>query len=255
MHSFFLHRDMSASLFGEFLGALAAGTISAPTRRTGESEVDFSEPPASRVRTSAESFPSASDVGGALAVVAAGRLLAHASSRLGLGGTHASTGGASSSTASQPFESLARSLGSAAVALAAGQVVATASSRPQIGVAIREHSQQLGYGAARANGRGERRSSAPGPYSSSTLIPIPRQPSPGTRVSRVSQLPVHALTADEVRALGPDLKECTVCMTAFQPGDELMTLPCFHRFHCECAGPWFERSQECPVCRHSIADV
>lgn len=313
---------MSASLFGDFLGALAAaGTSSGATRRIVESEADGSLRPSPLASVADNFFRRAivghqgnpvnihasgrlgagshfdrmvaacpegtSDVVGALAVAAAGRLAAHATSRLGfVDDTHASTDGASSNTASagsrpsQSFQTVAMALGAAVVA--AGQSVAAASSRPQRGdaITIREpSSQQLGYGAVRANARGVRRSSATGPYSSSStltsMIPIissaisaipsvissvevstvPRPSSSGTPVSRAAQLPVHAITAQEVCGLGPDGKECTVCISGFQPGDELVTLPCFHRFHCECAGRWFERSQECPVCRHPIADA
>jgi len=46
--------------------------------------------------------------------------------------------------------------------------------------------------------------------------------------------------------------QCSVCLEAFQPGEELRLLPCFHRFHVSCIDAWLARNPACPVCKHSI---
>lgn len=45
---------------------------------------------------------------------------------------------------------------------------------------------------------------------------------------------------------------CNICLTDFEDGENLRTLPCFHSFHCECIDNWLSRSPICPVCRTVI---
>eukprot|EP00397_Hematodinium_sp_SG-2012_P020096 GEMP01020686.1.p1 GENE.GEMP01020686.1~~GEMP01020686.1.p1 ORF type:complete len:267 (-),score=29.93 GEMP01020686.1:1636-2436(-) len=51
--------------------------------------------------------------------------------------------------------------------------------------------------------------------------------------------------------------ECSICLTEFQDGEEVMELPCAtrHLFHTICALPWLRTSQHCPLCRLNIADI
>ena len=45
--------------------------------------------------------------------------------------------------------------------------------------------------------------------------------------------------------------ECPVCISRFGE-DMLITLPCFHVFHEECALPWLKQHLTCPECRTKI---
>ena len=45
---------------------------------------------------------------------------------------------------------------------------------------------------------------------------------------------------------------CCVCIDTFADGDELLQLPCGHRFHSECIQPWFETSAACPMCKADV---
>lgn len=47
-------------------------------------------------------------------------------------------------------------------------------------------------------------------------------------------------------------EECAVCLEEFRAGDNLVNLPCSHRFHSRCLVPWFHTSAHCPCCRMSI---
>lgn len=49
-------------------------------------------------------------------------------------------------------------------------------------------------------------------------------------------------------------KQCSICMTDYARGEELLTLLCFHKFHAECVETWFESQDWCPICRMKIAD-
>ena len=45
---------------------------------------------------------------------------------------------------------------------------------------------------------------------------------------------------------------CVFCQYCFTPGDQVMTLPCFHTFHQECLEPWLQVHKKCPTCQSDI---
>ncbi|XP_057515652.1 probable E3 ubiquitin-protein ligase RHY1A [Amaranthus tricolor] len=47
-------------------------------------------------------------------------------------------------------------------------------------------------------------------------------------------------------------EECAVCLDEFKVGDNLLNLPCAHRFHSTCLVPWLHNNAHCPCCRMSI---
>ena len=53
------------------------------------------------------------------------------------------------------------------------------------------------------------------------------------------------------------LDECSICLSAFQAGQTLTTLPCKHSFHSDCIRRWcatvkLEDDLTCPLCKQSI---
>ncbi|KAL3521080.1 hypothetical protein ACH5RR_019229 [Cinchona calisaya] len=47
---------------------------------------------------------------------------------------------------------------------------------------------------------------------------------------------------------------CAVCLSEFEEGEELRTLPeCMHSFHAECIDMWLYSHSNCPVCRTNAA--
>ncbi|XP_073144099.1 probable E3 ubiquitin-protein ligase RHY1A isoform X2 [Henckelia pumila] len=48
------------------------------------------------------------------------------------------------------------------------------------------------------------------------------------------------------------ISECSICLESFSEGDELIRLPCAHRYHFCCLGPWVRTCGECPYCRRGI---
>ncbi|KAH9621790.1 hypothetical protein KSS87_009836 [Heliosperma pusillum] len=46
--------------------------------------------------------------------------------------------------------------------------------------------------------------------------------------------------------------ECSICLENFVEGNELVSLPCNHRFHTLCLYPWLQTCGECPYCRSCI---
>jgi len=65
--------------------------------------------------------------------------------------------------------------------------------------------------------------------------------------SDVERIPVVRLTADDV--CQSDGGVCGICLEEWVEGEEVMQLPCTHRFHKECAAPWLTKhSALCPLC-------
>ncbi|XP_078445892.1 E3 ubiquitin-protein ligase ATL4-like [Wolffia australiana] len=49
--------------------------------------------------------------------------------------------------------------------------------------------------------------------------------------------------------------ECAVCLSNFNPEDQLRLLPfCCHAFHASCIDAWLRSSLSCPLCRTSVVD-
>lgn len=48
-------------------------------------------------------------------------------------------------------------------------------------------------------------------------------------------------------------RECSICLEGFEDGNELINLPCMHRFHSCCLFPWVEVCGACPNCRKVVA--
>jgi len=49
-----------------------------------------------------------------------------------------------------------------------------------------------------------------------------------------------------------DKSSCNICLSEFDEGEKIRTLPCFHSFHTNCIDNWLNRKAECPVCRSSV---
>lgn len=47
-------------------------------------------------------------------------------------------------------------------------------------------------------------------------------------------------------------RDCSICLESFMDGEELICLPCAHRFHAACLGPWVQIQGDCPYCRRVI---
>ncbi len=70
----------------------------------------------------------------------------------------------------------------------------------------------------------------------------------------VSKLPyrVHAGSIDHT--LPSDQSQCGICLSDYEMGEPLATLPCQHVFHHECVSAWLRggASLSCPLCREDL---
>ena len=43
--------------------------------------------------------------------------------------------------------------------------------------------------------------------------------------------------------------KCTICLSEFEPEEDVRRLPCMHLFHVECVDQWLGQNKRCPICR------
>ena len=47
---------------------------------------------------------------------------------------------------------------------------------------------------------------------------------------------------------------CIICLSNFDIGDNVTSLPCLHMFHTECIKSWLQSKNHCPVCKLNITE-
>ncbi|CAD8085335.1 unnamed protein product [Paramecium sonneborni] len=52
--------------------------------------------------------------------------------------------------------------------------------------------------------------------------------------------------------LSQEYKQCSICLTNYEDGEELILLPCIHRFHKTCISEWFKEQTTCPICKTDV---
>jgi len=77
------------------------------------------------------------------------------------------------------------------------------------------------------------------------LVNLPVVPTPA---KNKEDLPVMEIT-DDKEFKG---ESCTICLSEFECGHKIKTLPCTHRYHCECIDKWLETQNKCPICKHPV---
>ncbi|WCJ23064.1 RING/U-box superfamily protein [Euphorbia peplus] len=73
--------------------------------------------------------------------------------------------------------------------------------------------------------------------------------------SLIDSLPVFTYSSIKRRsaAAGGGGGDCAVCLSKFEPDDQLRLLPlCCHAFHVDCIDTWLQSNQTCPLCRSPI---
>ncbi|XP_063309119.1 uncharacterized protein LOC134609351 [Pelobates fuscus] len=76
--------------------------------------------------------------------------------------------------------------------------------------------------------------------------PLAQNEDPPQRIQQNEDPPQHIpqeAQGDE------DQDECSICLSAFDPGEEIMLLHCGHKFHIECIQMWLQGHCTCPMCR------
>lgn len=76
------------------------------------------------------------------------------------------------------------------------------------------------------------------------------QSCPPASSSVLERLPIMKIIAQDFE--DEPIKECCICFSEFQVGDEVCRLPCRHIFHKECVSEWLKKKCTCPQCRWEL---
>lgn len=92
------------------------------------------------------------------------------------------------------------------------------------------------------------------PLTNSVVQHLNKRP-PGLTEEALSCLPVEVFCVSEEsdeQHVSRGSRECSICLESFLVGDQLICLPCGHRYHFCCLDPWVRTCADCPYCRRSI---
>lgn len=73
---------------------------------------------------------------------------------------------------------------------------------------------------------------------------------PPTSKAFLDQLPVK--TWDVAACAAEKYTDCPICLSEFETADQVLSLPCGHAFHKDCALPWLRDHNVCPTCRYQL---
>lgn len=87
------------------------------------------------------------------------------------------------------------------------------------------------------------------------LVERKKKKPPGLTQEALDCLHVEIFDSFAISSKGEASKaslDCSICLESFTDGDELICLPCNHRFHSVCLDPWVRSCGDCPYCRRNI---
>ena len=59
---------------------------------------------------------------------------------------------------------------------------------------------------------------------------------------------------EKSKGLQEENKQCLICLTEFESGEQLRFLECCHRFHKKCIDHWMKEKTTCPICKKDFKD-
>ncbi|XP_020518039.1 E3 ubiquitin-protein ligase At1g63170 isoform X3 [Amborella trichopoda] len=71
----------------------------------------------------------------------------------------------------------------------------------------------------------------------------------GASDADISLLPTFTFNR---RSLSPQDSQCCICLSSYEEGAELHSLPCHHCFHSGCIRRWLRINATCPLCKFNI---
>lgn len=74
---------------------------------------------------------------------------------------------------------------------------------------------------------------------------------PPASKTAIEKLPFVKITK-EILANIENVPECSVCKEEFKLEEEVVEMPCKHRFHNDCLLPWLKQHNSCPTCRYEL---
>jgi len=75
---------------------------------------------------------------------------------------------------------------------------------------------------------------------------------PGLTQEALDCLNQEVFSSSEIGLDSKVMQDCSICLETFTDGDELIRLPCGHKFHSVCLDPWIRCCGDCPYCRRPV---
>lgn len=75
---------------------------------------------------------------------------------------------------------------------------------------------------------------------------------PGLTQEALGCLDQEVFSSSETGLESRIMQDCSICLETFTDGDELIRLPCGHKFHSVCLDPWIRSCGDCPYCRRRV---
>jgi len=76
------------------------------------------------------------------------------------------------------------------------------------------------------------------------------------QLSNLPNVPTPAKNKDQLptRELQENItgEVCSICLSDYEKGNILKTLPCKHNFHAECIDKWLGSNNKCPMCKRYV---
>jgi hypothetical protein len=86
----------------------------------------------------------------------------------------------------------------------------------------------------------------------SYVIHVHENSSAGCSEAVIGALHQETVSANEAECSTTGAETCAVCCDCFNLGDEVVSLPCSHRYHAACIKTWLRRATSCPTCRAMV---
>lgn len=83
------------------------------------------------------------------------------------------------------------------------------------------------------------------------LLPfrVTERPAPPASQAAIASLSRDVVVSSDVARA----EKCPVCLLPFDVDEEVVMMPCKHRFHNGCIIPWLSKTNSCPLCRFELA--
>uniref|UniRef100_A0A1J3IKL4 RING-type E3 ubiquitin transferase n=1 Tax=Noccaea caerulescens TaxID=107243 RepID=A0A1J3IKL4_NOCCA len=84
------------------------------------------------------------------------------------------------------------------------------------------------------------------------VLPLYRFQAFHSGAGKMVPLPINGLCLAAERTLLAEDADCCICLSSYEDGAELHTLPCNHHFHSNCIIKWLKMRATCPLCKYNI---
>ena len=83
----------------------------------------------------------------------------------------------------------------------------------------------------------------------------PRRQRNNVNINNIMNLLPSSTITEKKEGEGQDNNNCIICLSDFDIGDKVTSLPCLHFFHTDCIKSWLQSKNHCPICKYEITEA